>query len=126
MKTPETRAKPSLQRPAVRHRIPRKGPPLGAIADSLCRYLPEELRTGCDWRTLRWVGPGHRVPLEPGHRAFTVRYLGQRILISVSLGDTSNRVEWIRQHLRRPAALSGGGQGTDRWATLPCYPLIID
>lgn len=127
MNLPEKRAKEIDTKPVFRAANAVNRPPMRSIAACLCRYLPEELRSGCDWRTLRRARPGHGYPTGPGHRAFTVRYLGQRILISVSLGSTGPRAEWIRRYLGRPGTpLDQGTLGSQRGAALPCYPLLID
>lgn len=125
MNSPEQRATEIDHTAYSRAFTQRKRPPMKAIAACLCRYLPEELRSGCDWRTLRRARPRHGAPTGSAHRAFTVRYLGQRILISVSLGSSGPRADWMRKYLGRPEAPTH--QGTlERRGALPCYPLLID
>ena len=95
------------------------------VSHYLCRYLPAELRYGCDWKTLRRHGAGNAIGLAKDHH-FTVRYLGQRILIRVSLGESLDSVERIRRHFTGQPAGRSGFQGGVGLSTLPCYPLVIE
>jgi hypothetical protein len=98
--------------------------PIARLAAFLSKHLPEELANGCDWETVEWLQNPPRNKGSSKETLFAVRYLGQRILIRVMIGQplqvTSLR-DWIQYVANeQPSSMIA------EEIPVACYPVVID